>query len=66
MKRGFGSVDPPTGGIIGIVDLVDCVEGYDSIWAIPGHYHWLLKNPRPTRFKPMGGDQGTIFNVDIR
>lgn len=29
-------IDPPTGGIVGVVDLVGCVEGYDSLWARRG------------------------------
>lgn len=31
--------------IIGYVDLVDVVENHPSVWAIPGHYHWVLANP---------------------
>jgi len=58
-------VDPPTGGIIGTVDLVDCLEGYDSPWALEGYFHWILENPRPQRFKPMRGNLG-IFNVDVK
>ncbi len=55
-------VDPPTGGIIGVVDLVDCVEVYDSVWAQEGCWHWLLANPRPLRFVPYKGTLG-LFNV---
>jgi hypothetical protein len=58
-------VDPPSGGIIGIVDLVDCVQGYVSPWAMDGYYHWILENPRPRPFKPMRGKLG-IFNVDVK
>ncbi|MBF0759515.1 hypothetical protein IR148_00470 [Dysgonomonas mossii] len=31
--------------IIGHVDLVAITENSSSIWAIPGHYHWILANP---------------------
>lgn len=31
--------------IIGHVDIVDITENSSSIWAIPGHYHWILANP---------------------
>ena len=41
-------VDPPTGGIIGVVDLV---EG--------GSWHWLLANPRP----PVRGLQRQVWPV---
>jgi hypothetical protein len=55
-------VDPLTGGIIGVVDLVDCVEGYDSAWAQEGCWHWLLANPRPLPFVPYKGRLG-LFKV---
>jgi hypothetical protein len=55
-------VDPPTGGIIGVVDLVDCVQGYDSCWAQEGRWHWLLANARPLRFMAYKGSLG-LFNV---
>jgi hypothetical protein len=56
-------VDPPTGGIVGVVDLVDCLQGYDSVWAQQGCWHWLLKSPRARSFVPMRGRLG-IFTVD--
>lgn len=31
--------------IIGYVDLIDVVENHPSVWALPGHYHWVLANP---------------------
>jgi hypothetical protein len=58
-------VEPPTGGIIGLVDLVDCVQGYDSCWAMDGYYHWVLANPRPWKFVPMLGKL-SMFDVDLR
>ena len=36
----------PTGCVVGIVDLVDCVRGYRSRWAKRGKWHWVLRNPR--------------------
>jgi hypothetical protein len=30
--------------IIGEVEIVDCVQDSKSIWALPNHYHWVLKN----------------------
>lgn len=30
--------------IIGQVDIVDCIQDSKSIWAIPGQWHWVLKN----------------------
>jgi hypothetical protein len=52
-----------TGGIIGVVELVDCVEGHKSPWAMDGCYHWLLENPRSAPFVPMQGLR--IFNVKV-
>jgi hypothetical protein len=34
-----------TGGIVGVVDLTDCVRDHPSEWAIPGHWHWVLDRP---------------------
>jgi hypothetical protein len=42
---GLGDTDV-LGAILGVVDLVDVVEGHGSVWAIGGHYHWVLANPR--------------------
>jgi ASCH domain len=52
------------GGIIGVVDLVDCARDYDSPWAAPGCWHWLLENPRPLPFRATRGRLG-IFHVEI-
>ena len=49
-------VDPPNGGVVGLVDLVDCAQGYDSRWAMEGHYHWVFDNPESLPFVPMKGD----------
>lgn len=43
------------GGIIGRVDVVDCVQDSDSRWAIPGQWHWLLANPLVLPFEPCRG-----------
>jgi hypothetical protein len=31
--------------IIGSVEIVDCIQNSDSIWALPNNWHWVLKNP---------------------
>ncbi len=33
------------GAIIGVVDLVDCVQDSGSEWATPGQWHWCLRGP---------------------
>lgn len=34
------------GCIIGSVEIVNCVEDSKSKWAIPGMWHWILKNAK--------------------
>ena len=38
--------DLPTGCVIGVVDIVDCVRNSKSKSAEPGYWHWVLRNPR--------------------
>lgn len=52
----------PRGGIIGTVDLVDCVTESDSPWFF-GPYGFVIANPRPCKFVPMKGRLG-LFNID--
>jgi hypothetical protein len=52
-----------TGGIVGVVELVDVVDDHDSPWSAPGHVHWVLENPRPLQFLPCRGRQH-LFAVD--
>jgi ASCH domain len=35
----------PRGFILGSVELVDCLDDSDSPWALPNHYHWILRAP---------------------
>jgi hypothetical protein len=35
------------GCMLGLVELVDCVQDAQSPWAEPGMWHWILKNPIP-------------------
>lgn len=46
-----------TGGIIGSVDLVDCVTESDSPW-FEGDVGFVLADPEPCRFKPCRGKLG--------
>lgn len=52
-----------TGGIVGVVTIVDCVRGHASPWAIPGQWHWVLAGARPIPFHPCLGRLG-IFQVE--
>ena len=49
--------DLPTGGIVGIVDLVDVVRHYESPW-FEGPWGWVLENPRPIPHIPAQGRLG--------
>lgn len=57
-----GSMVPPgagllRGGIIGVAEIVDCVESSDSPWFF-GHYGFVLRNARPVDFIPVNGALG--------
>jgi hypothetical protein len=47
-----------TGGIVGIVDVVDCVEEHPSPWFAGTGYGWVLANPRRLRFRECKGALG--------
>lgn len=49
------------GGVVGSVDIVDCVTTSASPWFC-GPYGFVLANPKPLRFIPCRGRLG-IFNV---
>jgi len=58
---GRGSGEVRTGGIIGIVEIVDCVTDSPSRWFF-GEYGFVLRNPRPLPFIPYKGSLG-FFDV---
>jgi len=39
------------GGVVGIVDIVDCVKTHPSKWKFRGKWGWVLKNPRRLPFR---------------
>ena len=47
----------PRGGIVGVVEIVDCVTAMDSDWFF-GTYGFVLRNPRPLKFMPCSGKLG--------
>ncbi|MBL4839950.1 MAG: hypothetical protein JKY47_03865 [Thalassospira sp.] len=53
----------PVGGLIGTVDIVDCVSESDSKWFY-GPYGYVLANPRPMPFVPCRGMPG-FFKPDV-
>ncbi len=60
LSRRMGIAVPtelPLGGIVGIVEIVDCVREHSSPW-FEGPYGFVLKNPRPLPFTPCHGHLG--------
>lgn len=49
------------GGIVGMVDIVDCVRQSDSPWY-QGEWGFVLRNPAPIPFRPLKGALG-FFDV---
>ncbi len=60
-ELGFAFDDLPRGGIIGSVEVVDCVRLSDSPWFV-GDYGFVLRDPQPLPFRPWKGQLG-FFNV---
>ena len=49
------------GGIVGSVEIVDCVEESESPWFF-GRYGFVLRDPKPLPFSPVRGQLG-FFEV---
>lgn len=46
-----------TGGIVGSIELVDCITQSDSDWFL-GPYGFVLARPKPIKFRPCKGQLG--------
>lgn len=73
VAKNMGGIQPGTvltlrelkeqqGGIVGQVNLIDCIQGHTSPWANLGCWHWMLEQPKALPFRPYRGTLG-IFNV---
>ncbi len=51
------------GGIVGSVEISDCVEESDSPWFF-GYYGFVLRDPKPLPFYPVRGQLG-FFDVKL-
>lgn len=51
------TMDVDYGGIIGVAEIVDCVEASDSPWFF-GRYGFVLRNARPVDFIQVKGALG--------
>lgn len=52
----------PTGGIVGVAEIYDCVRASASPWFV-GEYGFLIRNARPLPFRPCRGQLG-FFTPD--
>lgn len=53
----------PRGGIVGIVELVDCIRKAESKWADSNSWNFILKNAQEIDFCPLRGELG-FFNLN--
>ena len=53
--------DMPRGGIVGSVEIADCVAHASSPWFF-GEFGYVLRDPKPLPFVPMTGQRG-FFRV---
>ena len=49
--------DLPRGGIVGVAEIVDCVDESESDWFV-GEYGFVLRNVEPLEFLPVTGALG--------
>lgn len=56
--------DLQRGGIIGQVDIVDCVEESTSPWFF-GKFGFVLQNAKPLPFRPVKGALGFFAPLEI-
>ena len=50
------------GGIVGSVEIVDCVRQSSSRWHAHGQWGFVLRDPQPLPFRPLKGALG-FFDV---
>lgn len=60
-ELGFAFDDLERGGIVGSVEIVDCVASSESPWFM-GEFGFVLRDPRPLPFTPWKGQLG-FFDV---
>ena len=68
IRKRYGIVLPEEldiGGIVGVVDVVDCVKTHPSKWKFRGKWGWVLKNPRRLPFRKCKGAVG-FFAIKSR
>jgi hypothetical protein len=58
----FADMLAMTGGIVGSVEIVDCVQDHPSKWKLDGTWGMVLKDARPEPYRPLRGMLG-FFGV---
>jgi hypothetical protein len=54
-------IDYDTGGVVGVVEIVDCVRKHGSVWKAPSEWGWVLANARPLPFRECKGAVGFFY-----
>jgi hypothetical protein len=49
------------GGVLGLIDIVDCVPRHPSPWYIGGNFAFVMANPRKGQFVPLKGQLGLFY-----
>jgi ASCH domain. len=49
------------GGVIGVVEIVDCVRRHSSPWKHGPSWGWVLANARPLKFRECKGAVGFFY-----
>lgn len=65
---GFDVPDPddlPRGVIVGVTNVVDCVQDSESRWARPGRFHWLLDASTSLRTHVPHRGRRAIHSIDV-
>ena len=61
--KGLKADDLPRGGIVGSVEVLDCVAHHSSLW-FDGEFGFILANPAVLKFQPCRG-QLNFFTPEI-
>ncbi len=54
---GCYGLQPQTGGIVGVAEIVGCVDDSDDEWFV-GRFGFIIRNARPVPFIPVRGALG--------
>jgi hypothetical protein len=61
VKRKHGisvPLDVETGGNVGVVDVIDCVDSHKSKWFLKANFGWVLANASRLELRPCRGALG--------